>query len=215
VLWSNRDFIERKISEQLLNIPFISDLLAGVIAGEVIGKVSDLMQDVINNPDHELRGRFDDYLNKLVEDLETAGPLRDRLHAFRLNAMRNPALQKALPPLWGGIRESLRNDLSSEHSQIESALESILIQMGTHLESDEKLRQKVNNGIERVVLEELVPRRGLIGDFIEETARRWPASEISDRLEQQVGRDLQFIRINGTIVGGLVGLLIFLVSSHS
>ncbi len=213
LLATNRDLIERQIAEQLLllNIPFLGEVIARFIADEVIARLTRGMQAVRDDPNHEVRERVRKALEELAVDLEQEGPLRNRLQQFRIATLSHPAIHEVLPPIWAGLKQSLLEDLGSEPSHTKLFLQKLLEQTGNRLLQDEDLAQAINQRLRTLVLEELVPRRKWIASFIEETVKRWPASEISSRLEQQVGADLQFIRINGTLVGGAVGLTLFLV----
>jgi uncharacterized membrane-anchored protein YjiN (DUF445 family) len=112
--------------------------------------------------------------------------------------------------IWVGIEDKL--DSESTLSQLSSAVERGLLALGQRLSSDEELRDKVNRWLRVAVVRTVAPRRAEIAAFIRQVVENWDADTLVRRIELQVGRDLQYIRINGTVVGGLVGLLIFTVT---
>jgi uncharacterized membrane-anchored protein YjiN (DUF445 family) len=91
-------------------------------------------------------------------------------------------------------------------------LERLLTNMGTRIQSDEQLRDSISRWLRVAVLRTVAPRRTEIAEFIRKVVENWDTETLTERIELTVGRDLQYIRINGTLVGGLVGLIIFAVT---
>ena len=115
---------------------------------------------------------------------------------------------------WNGVSEQLMQDLSDPRSHIRSTLRSKIIALGHSIRDDVSLVTLIDNLIEGFV-SLLIQYRGEIGSLIAEVVRNWDARTVSDRLELVLGSDLQYIRINGTIVGALVGCAIYLLSNTS
>jgi uncharacterized membrane-anchored protein YjiN (DUF445 family) len=109
--------------------------------------------------------------------------------------------------VWDEVRRRVRDDAVRGDSRIRASLEATLVQLGEALCRDDAVRDALN-GWMRAVLTELVrTRRNEVATLISDTVRRWDARTVSDKIERAIGRDLQYIRINGTLIGGLVGLL--------
>jgi len=114
--------------------------------------------------------------------------------------------------LWEKIEASLLSDLSQRGDDVAKGIDAALSAFGRWLSRDPALTAALNRRIRLLALRALPPRRAEIGAYVSDVVRRWDSQTLVDKLELSVGRDLQFIRINGTLVGGLVGLLIFAVS---
>ncbi len=121
-------------------------------------------------------------------------------------------MQRYLDGLWEGAKTSLLAQADDTESELRRRIAGSVAGFGASLRTDSELRHRVDVWLERIV-GELVDRfEGEISDLVTTTVERWDATETSQRLEELIGRDLQFIRINGTVVGGLAGLVIYAVS---
>ncbi len=114
--------------------------------------------------------------------------------------------------LWGEIETGLRSQLSGGASPAAGLVAAALREFARWMEEDPRRRARLNRQLRLVALRALLPRRAEIGAYIAHVVDAWDSATLVARLELQVGKDLQYIRINGTLVGGLVGLLIFTVS---
>ena len=126
--------------------------------------------------------------------------------------LSHPQLQAWLEALWKDLQETVLRDLESPSPRTRAALEQAISSMARMIATDQTMLMHVNAGIERLALA-LVVKRRQIASVIEEVVHRWDARTLSDRLELVVGSDLQYIRMNGTLVGAGVGALDF-VASH-
>ena len=122
-------------------------------------------------------------------------------------------MQAALGGIWDAIRARIAADLGSGQSGIASALRGVVQQAGRMLGDDASVRNWLNATLEKASAAMVNRYRGAAGKFIEQQLARWSKEEMTARIELAIGRDLQFIRINGTIVGGLVGLLIYTITT--
>jgi uncharacterized membrane-anchored protein YjiN (DUF445 family) len=115
--------------------------------------------------------------------------------------------------VWERLRQSLIGAARNPASELGGPLTSMLAELGQALREDAALQQKVNRFARRTAVGVATRYGGQIVQLVSETVRRWDARTVSDRIERAVGRDLQFIRLNGTLVGGLVGVLIHLLDA--
>lgn len=166
----------------------------------------------LRDPDHPWRRDLDaaveDFIRRLAEDpdfLARGEAMRDRL-------LEDPALGRRLEGLWTELAERLAGDPAARGALIAEALERGLRGLGAWLSEDPAARERLDRWVRVAARRTLSSRRQTIGGFVAQVVAGWDAAEVADRLELQVGRDLQYIRINGTLVGGLVGLAIFTVS---
>ena len=185
--------------------------LAGLddrIADKIVEGLSRLIEDMAADPDHLMRSRAEQMLLKLAGDLRDDPAMRARVEAMKGELIANPAIGQWLEGLWDGARARVLAALQSPAQGLGGGLADVLRQLGWALEKDARLNEAVNLYARRASLGVVRDYGGSIVTLVSDTIRGWDARTVTDRLEAAVGRDLQYIRINGTIVGGLAGLSI-------
>jgi uncharacterized membrane-anchored protein YjiN (DUF445 family) len=151
-------------------------------------------------------------IEKLIDDLATDQQMYARGEAMKAELLANPLFNKQAQTLWEQIELGLYPDSHERAEALARACEMGLRSLGVWLGEDADRRARLNRWIRVVILRTVLPRRADIGAYVAQVVQNWDSATLVDRLELQVGKDLQYIRINGTLVGGLVGLLIFVVS---
>jgi uncharacterized membrane-anchored protein YjiN (DUF445 family) len=163
---------------------------------------------VAANPRHELRLRFDEAVRELIDRLQTSAEYRENGEAVMRDFVEHLRNEKYYRQLSAEIRLRVEADLAGGHSLTREHIAGALVALGKGILAESALRQKLNswwlNAVEKMVLRHGHQISGLIAGVV----RRWDAAEVSDKVELEVGRDLQFIRINGTLVGGTVGVVL-------
>ena len=167
------------------------------------------LQDVIDDPAHELRQHLDQRLSALITRLGSDPALIARGEKLKEEVLAHPAVRAWMGSLWGDLKQSLLDQSNDPDSELRRRIQQTAMAFGTALSEDASLRAKVDRWIENAAAYIIDAYRHEVADLIETTVAKWDADEASSRIELQVGRDLQFIRINGTIVGGLAGLAIY------
>lgn len=168
--------------------------------------------DVVADPNHEFRRHVDTMADELVTRLRDDPMLVARGEELKAELLANPAVQHYLDGIWEGTKTNLLTQAEDPRSAIRARVESAVAGFGRSLRSDTELRSRVEVWLAGIVGEIADRFEGEINELVITTVDRWDAVETSRRLEELIGRDLQFIRINGTIVGGLAGLVIYSVS---
>jgi uncharacterized membrane-anchored protein YjiN (DUF445 family) len=170
--------------------------------------------DAINaDPRHEIRSRLDDWIKEIVERLEHSPQYRARGEELKRELLEHPQLREWLASVWSDLKAALRAQAADPESELRQRLADAIVAAGQRLRSDPALADKVDDVIEwgiRYVGENF---HAEIAGLVSGTLARWDAEETSRKLEILLGPDLQFIRINGTVVGGLVGLGIHFVAN--
>lgn len=178
------------------------------LANGVLDGTYRLLAEVIVQHDHPLRGKIDDALAKLAQDLLHDPKMQLRVEVMKAGLLANPALASWLDGMWERARTAMLRGLRNPDMALAGALSGSLTQLGTALNEDPRLQVMVNR-LARRTLVGVASRYGTqIVQLVSETVKRWDARTVTDRIEGAVGRDLQFIRINGTLVGGLLGVCI-------
>ena len=178
------------------------------IVAKITEGVIALLHDVAADPQHELRLQLNDAVQRLIENLRTSDEYREQGRALVRDFVDHLRTESYWRELWADVRERLLADLRSPDSVVKSQVAYALAQLGRELVADEAVQAKLNAWILRVVREVVVRYRHQISALITEVVRRWDVADISQKVELEIGKDLQYIRINGSLVGGAVGLLL-------
>ncbi len=178
----------------------------------IIESVERLLDELRGDPDHPLRRRFDEILFRFVEELKTSPEMIARGEEIKEELLEHAGVRRFSARLWGELRESLVAHSADPASDLRVPLDQGIRRFGEALLADDVLRGKINGWAERALVTTAETYRHEVGGLISYTVQQWDPEETSRKIELQVGRDLQFIRINGTLVGGLAGLLIHVLS---
>jgi uncharacterized membrane-anchored protein YjiN (DUF445 family) len=181
------------------------------IADRLIDGIRQLSFDLALDVDHPVRLDVEERLVKLARDLQEDPELQARVEAFKNDLISNPAVAQWIEALWEGLRESLLNAARNPDATMAGRFGEAIRQLGTTLQENAHLKATINQFARRSVVGAVASYGSGIVTLVSDTIRGWDAKTITGRLEGAVGRDLQYIRINGTLVGGLVGLTIHTV----
>jgi len=166
--------------------------------------------DELAEPDHPVRERFDEATAELIARLESSPAYRRRIEEFKLWLLDHVESQAFFADAWTEIKQLLLTEVAQPSSRLRRIVIEGLASFGTRLQDDAAMRDLLNRRIENLVVHLVLPWRDVIGNFIAEVVRGWDATELAERLELEIGCDLQYIRVNGTLVGCLVGIALFL-----
>ncbi|WP_374531429.1 DUF445 domain-containing protein [Novosphingobium sp.] len=181
------------------------------LANSVLDGLYKLLAEVIVNPDHPLRGKVEEGLAKLAQDLQHDADLRERIEQMKRELIANPAVSVWWQGVWERMRTAMLARLRRADGESSGQLAEALTELGRHLRDDPALQLQINRFARRTLVGISVRYGDQIVRLVSETVKRWDAATVTERIEGAVGRDLQFIRINGTLVGGLVGVAIHVV----
>src|SRR5215212_7521728 len=188
--------------------------LAGLetkLADAIIDGLRKLTAEMSTDPAHPVRIKVEEALAQLANDLQTRPDTRERVEAIKEQLLDNKSVSLWLDTLWQKGREAIIRAARNPDAVLAGKLGEILKSMGHTLESDPRIRSAINQFARRAVVGMSASYGNSIVKLVSETVRGWDARTVTARLEAAVGRDLQYIRINGTIVGGLVGLILHMV----
>lgn len=202
----NRELLRQRIGEE--SPWWVPEQVDDVVFEKLYVSLLRFIKEVTDNPDHEIRRLLAERTRALVEQLKTSPELAKRGEELKQQLLNHPDFQAWTDGLWDGLKSSLVAAAEQPDSDLRRRMEQLALNTGERLRSDRELRRRVDSWVGNLAAH-LAERSGPeAAALIATTVERWDADETSNRLELQVGRDLQFIRINGTLVGGLVGVLI-------
>lgn len=204
-LVANGGLIEARFSEESRYTPRVVDKY--VVTKFVQGIVA-LLHEVAENPRHELREQFDRATQALIHDLINSEEYRQKGRALLERLVQHLRTEDFYRSVWEDVRSRVRADLGSDSSVITRHIAGALAVVGERLLDDPGVRQKLNGWWLEAVHKIAVRFRHQICVLITDVVKSWDAEEVSRKVELQIGKDLQYIRINGTLVGGAVGLVL-------
>ncbi|MER7859903.1 DUF445 family protein [Amycolatopsis japonica] len=187
---------------------FVDEMLADKVYGEVLSFVWAVKTDV----NHPMRLALDKFLGEFAQDLQTDPEVMARAEQVKSQMLGHDEVQKLIGSAWATAKEMLLNAAEDPSSELRRRVRTGLETLGERLVSDDHIRSKVDMWVEGAAAYVVTHYSKEITTIITDTVERWDAEETSRKIELQVGRDLQFIRINGTVVGALAGLVIYTVA---
>ncbi|KVO30016.1 hypothetical protein WJ74_23785 [Burkholderia ubonensis] len=178
----------------------------------IANAVNRVLEQVAADPEHELRQRFDATVVKLVERLKYDPVFIEKGEEIKRYIRDGDAFNTYLKDLWDQLRAWLKADLARADSTLHRQAATLGGWLGARLAESPALRASLNEHVEKAVYEMAPDFADFLMRHIRDTVRDWDAREMSRQIELNIGKDLQYIRINGTLVGGLIGLGLYLVS---
>jgi uncharacterized membrane-anchored protein YjiN (DUF445 family) len=210
-LEANEDLVRTMIHQRanaLLRLTGLDERLAN----SVLDGLYKLIAECIVDRDHPLRRKVEEGLETLAGDLQRDPEMRAKVERIKGELLDNPALGEWWQGVWERIRLALIAAARDPDAALAGQLGDALGELGKALREDPKLQLQVNRFARRTAVGIATRYGGQIVQLVSETVRRWDARTVTDRIENAVGRDLQFIRVNGTLVGGLVGVTLHFIS---
>jgi uncharacterized membrane-anchored protein YjiN (DUF445 family) len=181
------------------------------VVDRFVSGIVALLQEVIADPQHPLRMQFADATRKLIEDLKTSPEMHARGEAIKRQIIEHLRSKPYYAALWNDIKNRILADVASDRSRLRGGVSSLLNALGSGLVRDEAMQSKLNKWLEGALETLMLAHRHQISLLITEVVKSWDARDVSEKIELEIGKDLQYIRVNGTLVGGCVGVLLHLL----
>nr|WP_231983911.1 DUF445 domain-containing protein [Mycobacterium sp. 852013-51886_SCH5428379] len=183
-----------------------------LVGDRIHRELMDFTDKVRRNPDHELRRSATRFLFEFADDLQNDDATIQRAENVKEQIMARDEVARAAETAWTAAKRIILESVDDPSSTLRARIADTVIRIGESLRDDADLRTKVDNWIIRGAQHIVSGYGAEITTIVTDTVQRWDAEEASDRIELHVGRDLQFIRINGTVVGSLAGLVIYSIA---
>src|SRR6185436_11736783 len=210
-----RDTIAKAVVAESRLVDFVKKVgfdLDEAIARKIVSGAAKLVEEVRNDEAHALRAQFDAFIARYIERLKSDPDTRQKVRELLEELINNPALLGYVDALWREFRDWLGRDLADRDSRVHGALADLVSGFGERIDLNPELRSWIDEQILRSVPPLIDEHKAKIGRFIEDRINDWHDARFVQEMEREIGPDLQYIRINGTIVGGLAGLLIALLT---
>ena len=187
------------------------------LGDRIVSGVEKTLLAVAADPEHPLRHRYDEAVDRFVHSLRENPDVIAKAEQLKLELLSHPAVNEFSRSVWGDVKSRLANYADHLADNVETEpdhVERWLSKLGQKVLTDPELAAKVNGWVVELVTYAVEQAREEVSKLIASTVAAWDANATSRKIELQIGRDLQFIRINGTLVGGLVGVMLYIVSKY-
>ncbi len=181
-------------------------------ADVAVRMAASILARVNEDPAHPLRQNFDQFTRDFVERLKSDPAFIAKGEDIKQYLLDDPTLNGYLASLWGDLKAWLKRDLVSPDSVLHQRIVGAGVWVGRTLAEDPRLRASLNTHLEAAVRSAAPEFAQFLTRHISDTVKRWDSAEMSEQIELNIGKDLQFIRINGTLVGGMIGVVLYLLS---
>ena len=206
----NDAMIQNRVREG--SYSFIPKFVDNKIAEKIAAGLSDFFREIEEDPEHEIRALITQKILDFSVDLQEDPHWNDEFKNIKNDLLKNNKLDEYSQDIWISIKKTLTNELQEEQSALKNYILKNLNQFSQNLKNDEGLQHKIDHWVRVTAYKYILKNTHQFGSLISSTVGNWQGKELSEKLELEVGKDLQFIRVNGTLVGGLVGLIIYTIS---
>jgi uncharacterized membrane-anchored protein YjiN (DUF445 family) len=173
---------------------------------KIVASTSGFIQDARADRRHPLRLEFDSFVTGFIEQLRSSQSFARRAEGLKHDLLARPEIAAIAEGAWDSLRTFLEQDSRAPDSQVRRQLEAMLVDIGGQLARDPAIRAEINRGMVRVLADFVQSQKSGVGRFIADQVKSWDIDMLIGRIELTVGRDLQYIRFNGALIGGLAGL---------
>lgn len=192
---------------------WVPQFVDGLVGDKIYNEIYKFARAVQDDPHHEVRLQLDSYLKDLAQELQHDPAMIAKAEAIKAQVLGDPEVRELAGRTWETIKSALTEAAEDPNSELRLKFTAAVQEFGTRLVEDTELAAKANKWISDAAAYLVGTYKHEITSLITETVEHWDAEETSQKIELQVGKDLQFIRINGTVVGSLAGVVIFTVAT--
>lgn len=192
---------------------FIPAFVDNKIADKITTGLSDFFKEIEQDPNHEIRNLITQKIYDFSNELKQDPKWEEEFKNIKNDLLKNDKLNEYSNDIWISIKNTLTKELQDDESSLKKYLSKNLNEFSQNLKNDEVLQKKIDDWVRVTAYKYILKNTHQFGNLISSTVGNWQGKELSEKLELEVGKDLQFIRVNGTIVGGLVGLIIYTIAN--
>ena len=205
----NYEMVRERVKKESYKL--IPSFVDEKIAEKITSGLSSYFEEVENDQNHSLRNEITQKILDFSKDLKENPKYEADFNALKEDFLKPEKVQQYAQDIWNSLKKTLIDELNAEQSSLKNYVRKNLAEFSENLRTDEKLQHKIDHWIRVTAYKYILRNTNKFGELISETVGNWQGKELSQKLELEVGKDLQFIRINGTLVGGLVGLIIYTI----
>ena len=173
---------------------------------KILASAKAFFDEVRTNPNHPFRGEFDRMVLSFVDRMATDPNYTSRLDSLKQDLLARPELGDLARNVWSNAKSFIEKSASGESTVLQHHLANVFVEAGRTLAADSELRTEINDGLVVVLRSFIAEQKSGVSTFIADQVKSWDMTQLISLIEVNVGKDLQYIRFNGTLIGGLVGL---------
>lgn len=207
----NDELIRDKVHQNSYSL--VPKFVDNKIANKITTGLASFFEDIENNPDHKVRNEISDSIYQFANEIKTSDRWENELGKIKASILNEDKLNDYATDIWHSLKKTLMSELDNDHSALKQYAQKNIRQFAEDLNKNESQQNKIDQWIRFNAYRLILKNTGKVSELISTTVGNWEGKELSRKLELEVGKDLQFIRINGTIVGGLVGLIIYTLAA--
>lgn len=179
------------------------------LVNKIVASATAFFNEVRSDPKHPFRGEFDRMVLSFVDRLGTDQAYVDRIDGLKRDLLARPELAELARTVWANTRSFIERSASGETQVLQHHLAGMFVAAGEALAGDAELRGEINNGLVRVLRSFVADQKSGVSTFISDQVKAWNMTQLIMLIEINIGRDLQYIRFNGSLIGGLAGLALY------
>ncbi|MEQ6248050.1 DUF445 family protein [Sulfitobacter sp. HNIBRBA3233] len=204
--------IRTKIKSEL---PVLFNVIGAdsLLLERIIRSATELLEEVQADKDHPLRHEFEEFLVDYVERTRQSKGFAAQVERVKQHILSRPEVNDAAEQFWDELKAFILRDLASDDSVLVDRLAEMLVEIGESLTTEPKLREDINTGMVTVLSNLVEDQRDGVATYVADQVRSWDMQQLIRLIEANVGQDLQYIRFNGMIIGGCVGVLLYAVET--
>ena len=206
---NNRSLIYEKVVEKQ---PLLKLVGGKTVTNQLISGITSFLDDVEENPNHPIRTEIEDKLNETALQIKTEQNWKDKINVVKNQFITHEKINQYAEEAWVKLKKETLNKLEDEQYNIRTYIDKELSKWVTSIQENADWQQKINGWIRQMLYKQALKNSKEVSGIISRTVANWDGKELSDKLELEVGKDLQYIRVNGTLVGGLVGVVIYILT---
>ena len=176
---------------------------------KIVASASTFFEEVRNDPAHPFRGEFDRMVLSFVDRLGTDPSYADRIDGLKRDLLARPELTDLARHIWANARSFFERSASGETQVLQQHLVRMFMAAGEALAGDADMRAEINPGLVAVLRSVVAEQKSGVSTFISDQVKSWDMGQLIALIEINIGRDLQYIRFNGSLIGGLAGLVLY------
>lgn len=212
---NNEDTMEVIRAKVQNELPLLFNILQGdrLVLGRLINAAAELLDEVKDDPDHPLRGEFESFLKDYIRRTKRSKAFAKRIETLKRQLLARQELTNAAENIWTSLRSYVVADAQRDDSVLVTRMADLMVEVGVKLRGATTLRRDINEGMTTVLTNLVAQQRGNIALYVAEQVKSWDIRQLLILIEVNVGRDLQYIRFNGMIIGGFVGVVLYTLES--
>jgi len=179
------------------------------LVNKIVASASNFFEEVRRDPKHPFRGEFDRMVLSFVDRIATDKAYAERLDGLKRDLLARPELSDLARTVWSNTRSFIERSASGETQVLQNHLASMFVAAGEALAQDFELRSEINQGLVAVLRRFIADQKSGVSTFISDQVKSWDMAQLISLIELNIGRDLQYIRFNGSLIGGLAGLALY------